>query len=119
MGGGGGGDDFENCWRSGRLLSIWALGQGPGPGQGPGGGDRNNQNPKSFCAVEKNDRDGRYARIDPSRQVIMTEAIFVLHNILKNSKTRGNLEKDRKNVENRILLHLGSYFSKWDGPIFP
>ena len=65
---------------------------------------------KSFCRVKNRVRDSRYARIDPSRQVIMTEAIFVLHKILKKSKTRGNLENPRKSGE------IGFYQAS--GPIF-
>ena len=106
----------------------WACAQGPGPlaralGKALGPGPRGwrwekSENPKSFCAVEQNDRDGRYARIDPSRRVIMTEAIFALHKNLKQSKTHENLENCRKSMKNRILLYLGSYFSKWDAPTF-
>ena len=105
---GGGADDFENCWRSAvSNQGPRALGQGPGPGPwGRGEEIGKNQNPKSFCAVEKNDRDGRYARIDPSRRVIMTEAIFVLHNIFKKSKTHKNREKNSKIGENRIFVEF-------------
>ena len=78
---------------------------------------------KSCCAVKKLVRDGRYALIDPSRQVIMTEAIFVLQNILKKSKTLKNREKPRKSMKIGFyctsipIFQVGwPYFSTWMDP---
>ena len=63
----------------------WAHGPGPGP-MGPGPGPMGLvlsprsgklKITKSTSALEKNPRSFRSTRIDPSRQVVMTQAIFV------------------------------------------
>ena len=82
---GGGGDDFENYRRFARLKRIgpwsraWALVPGPGTALWAQALSRvrKNQNPESLCVVKEVFGGDQYVRIDSSRQVIMTEPIFV------------------------------------------
>ena len=85
MGPGPGPGPWSRALGPGPGPGSWARALVPGPGPGPWsralGRVRKNQNPKSSCVVKKMFRGSRYARIDPSRRVIMTEPIFVLHKI--------------------------------------
>ena len=75
--------------------SAWprAWTRGPGLSLGPGPKARGlreigkMQNPKGICALEKSAWGVPYARIDPSRRGVMTEAIFVLPAITRDQKT--------------------------------
>ena len=75
----------------------------PGPGPGPWGSEKIENR---FASETKNARDVRYARIDPSRQVIMKEPIFVRQKNLNPVRTRGYREKTKNIGENPILPNL-------------
>ena len=87
----GGRKDFKNSWRSAR--PIRAL--------GPRSGKL--KITKRTSASEKNQRTFRSTRIDPSRQVIMTEAIFVHGKISFDPKMKKKVKKVSKSP--KIQFH--------------
>ena len=99
----------------------WALGPGS-RALGPGPKIRKMKITKSTSAVKKNPRTFRMARIGPSRQVVMKEAIWAGPGIFSGPKMKKKFKKASKPADIRFHPPSTAYFPfKGDNrqPYFP